>query len=124
MYSIEIQTNYLFFNEEEKPASLACRTGDVNKKKNKRWGFMDTIEWQANTFASCLLMNKKAIRKYLYYLGYDKHIKDETYLFDFIMKVSEQFQVSKTAALVRLKVLGYAPNDFELTKELYNEFSF
>lgn len=40
------------------------------------------------------------------------------------MKVSEQFQVSKTAALVRLKVLGYAPNDFELTKELYNEFSF
>ena len=113
-----------FFNEEEKPASLACRTGDVNRKKTKRWGFMDTIEWQANTFASCLLMNKKAIRKYLYYLGYDKHIKDETYLFDFIMKVSEQFQVSKTAALVRLKVLGYAPNDFELTKELYNEFSF
>lgn len=58
------------------------------------------------------------------YLSHDKHIKDETYLFDFIMKVSEQFQVSKTAALVRLKVLGYAPNNFELTKELYNEFSF
>lgn len=115
--------NQISFFEENVYSSLACRVSDFNKK-NQNWGFMDTIEWQANTFASCLLMNKRAIRKFLADLGYERHLGEDTYLFDFIVKLSEQFMVSKSAALVRLKILGYAPNNFQITNDLYNDFIF
>lgn len=114
-----------FFQEDSDYFIAACRPMDLQPTRKKAWTAHDTIEWQANTFASSLLMNKTAVHSFIENLGYKKYLKDPFYQSDLVEKVSEQFDVSKTAAMVRLKVLQYLPRDYEISDHLiFQEFEF
>lgn len=93
---------------EESAGIVACRKKDIMSAGVKSWTNLDIIEWQANTFSSCILMNRKSIHYFLEELGgANKWISSDYYIQDFIDKMSERFRVSKQAACVRLKVLNY-----------------
>ena len=103
----EQQTTFL----DEKPQFIACRRIDMGgttyNRKRKIVSLNDKLEWQANTFASCILMNREALTYYLAEAGL-VHAN----INDIIYGISDHFGVSKAAAEVRLKVLGYFKDKF------------
>lgn len=99
--------------DDHQSTYIACRTTDL-KKTGNGWGMLETLEWQANTFSSCLLMNEKAVNKLVKQMGYYNKMLTYQESYNLAMKVSEVFDVSKSAALVRLKVLGYINNNYSL----------
>ncbi len=99
---------------DESPGIVACRKKDILSEERRIWTSMDTIEWQANTFSSCILMNKRSVDDFIRELGGQKRLSTHFYREDVINKLSEAFKVSKEAACVRLKVLKYISDDFKL----------
>lgn len=103
----EQQTTFL----DEKPQFIACRRIDMGgttyNRKRKIVSLNDKLEWQANTFASCILMNREALTYYLAEAGLI-----HANINDIIYGISDHFGVSKAAAEVRLKVLGYFKDKF------------
>ncbi|HCW53399.1 MAG TPA: hypothetical protein DG753_06620 [Clostridium sp.] len=90
--------------------NIKCRPSiiDRNIKPVDQWNDNDTMEWQANYFASALLMPKSMVLK----VCNDKEIKDYLTFMSFgnidvynellIKRISYIFNVSKKAAKVRL----------------------
>ncbi len=75
----------------------ACKRENIvtYNQSNRLLSDKDWLEWQANTFASCILMPKKSIYKLC------KCYKRN----EIVSAVSKFMNVSKTAAMVRLKIL-------------------
>lgn len=99
---------------DQTPRPIACRYNSINfnistgnSKKKLLITAEDVFEWQANTFASCVLMNREALTFYLAEAGL-VHAN----INDIIYGISDHFGVSKAAAEVRLKVLGYFKDKF------------
>lgn len=63
----------------------------------------DWIEWQANTLASCLLMNEDAVLNFIN--QYDFDVKNKFHKILLEEQISDYFIVSKEAAKIRLNVL-------------------
>ena len=77
-----------------------------NPDKNTGWTDRNWMEWQANMFASCLLMPEPMVRKLVkgmppIHTGDPFGDRAER-----IFKVSDVFQVSQSAARIRLKGMG------------------
>ena len=95
---------------QRNPGKKFCRENaeTLNQKKpddNLGWKDEDWLEWHANTFASCLLMPEPAVRKLISTMP---RIRTGDLFGDReerIYKVSEEFQVSRTAAFIRLEGL-------------------
>lgn len=82
-----------------------------NSNPTKFWTQVDFLEWQANSGASMLSMNRQAMEIFLKSICF-KYSSDNYLNSDAINKISEQFGVSKSSAAVRLKSLGYLNNSF------------
>lgn len=83
----------------------------VNSKHIQFTTQVDFLEWQANSGASMLIMNRSAMEIFLKSICF-KQSNDNFVNSDVINKVSEQFGVSRSSAAVRLKSLGYLNNSF------------
>lgn len=87
----------------EGEAVIHCRVENLNLPRQKDWSDGDWMEWQADRFASALLMPKRAV---LRLLENDKTEHDEFWAAKSILAVSKTFAVSKQAAEIRLRDLG------------------
>ncbi len=96
-----------------------CKRKTLFSKDEPNYENYDWIEWQANYFASALLMPKGAVYKVY------KKFTDERKIFslisdesieanDLINIVSQEFQVSKEAVKIRLKLLKILVNQEDL----------
>ena len=104
--------------EGEKQPLIKCRTTDIEAVGKKRLvNDDDWIEWQANCMASALLMPRKAFTKVVKGKFKSVGIRDGYYLMgtDSVMDwwvdglaydLADIFEVSVTAAKIRLKNLG------------------
>ena len=91
---------------------IACRSSDIEKKYHQLKTDEDWEEWQADTLAAALLMPlvpfrwaagrlvQKCGRRYLT----DKVTRE---YIEIIEEVADEFKVSKTAAEIRMKQLGF-----------------
>ena len=97
---------------ERHPGEVFCResTDTISQKRQDKtsgeWTENQWKEWQANTFASCLLMPEPMMRILIsgrpaIYAGDPLGERTER-----IYRVSEVFQVSRAAAAIRLKGMG------------------
>ncbi len=111
-------TTVQFFGDEA-PAMVRCRVNSARGrcKDTRYWNDADWLEWQADNFASCLLLPQKAIEKL------DEMIRDG---FDYpgshgmpclIGAVEKIFNVSHEAAMIRLRQLGYIHERFSMNEE-------
>ena len=83
----------------------------MNKRPDfKSWGDRDWMEWQANRFASAILMPISAVRLVAEWsLGDYRH--SALARVELVKNVVTTFDVSREAAVYRLKDLGYIPRD-------------
>ncbi|MDO4616226.1 MAG: ImmA/IrrE family metallo-endopeptidase [Lachnospiraceae bacterium] len=81
----------------------------IREKKELNTAY-DWIEWQANAFASSLLMPKTLIRQ-TRNLVFSERIPYMEFLNELCITVTDVFKVSHTAAFYRLKELDIAPED-------------
>lgn len=110
-----------YFNADEDQLSLFdvndyCST-QVNKKASSNYETIssfgkkrkletpqDWLEYQANTFASCMLMNRKSLELYLQEKNYCPDL-DGLHRYVFIQEMAETYKVSYDAAEVRLSMM-------------------
>lgn len=104
-------------------ANIQCRTISIDPifKPKHKWDDNDTMEWQANYFASALLMPKSMVLKvcndeeYREYLELMTWGNKQRYNELLIKKISNTFNVSKKAAEVRLTGLKII-NNFKINE--------
>lgn len=84
-------------------AVIRCRIESLNLPRQKEWTDNDWMEWQADRFASALLMPRHAV---LDLLAKDKTERDEFWAAKSILSVAQTFAVSKQAAEIRLRDVG------------------
>lgn len=90
---------------------VQCRRDTVNKRPDfKNWGDRDWMEWQANRFASAILMPISAVRLVAERSLGDYHHSALARV-ELVKNVVTTFDVSREAAVYRLKDLGYIPRD-------------
>jgi len=114
--SFHSPTNQKYAFRAQQSPYRACRAERIERtrqytfKTDTDWG-----EWQADTLASALLMPLKPFRSFseqIIYNNYHRRYllpKTNWEYFETIEEIADQFQVSKTAAEIRLKQLGYIP---------------
>lgn len=112
--------------------NIQCRTVSVDPKFKPihKWNDNDTMEWQANYFASALLMPKSMVFKICNDEEFIEHLKfmswgnEKSYNELLIKKISKTFNVSKQAAEVRLNNLkiinSYDDNQYTTTVKFNN----
>ena len=89
---------------KEDKAFIQCRIENIQTPAfESEWTDNDWLEWQANSFASCLLMPRKAV---LGLKGINNTKKDELWASGMILTASKTFDVSLQAADIRLRDLG------------------
>lgn len=95
--------------------NIKCRTSSVDPKfkPNGKWNDNDTMEWQANYFASAMLMPKSMIFKavdenndYIEYLKFMSFGNTNLYNESLVKYIARLFNVSKQAAETRLNNLN------------------
>ncbi|MFA9423470.1 MAG: ImmA/IrrE family metallo-endopeptidase [Sedimentibacter sp.] len=105
--------------EEQKQPVIKCRTCDIeNTGRKKLVSDDDWIEWQADYMASALLMPKAVftriardkfksagIEECYYVIGRD--FEKDIWVDDLSYEIAELFDVSVTAARIRLKNLNF-----------------
>lgn len=96
------QNEYIMLNRGK--YLRACKTVGSNGKR-KLVTDNDWLEWQANTFSSCLLMNRNAVFHFIVNLGYSLENISTDDIDSLTVLLAEKFQVSKEAAKVRLNML-------------------
>lgn len=90
---------------------VQCRTDTMSRRASvTRWTDKDWMEWQANCFASALLMPASAVKLVADQSSGDCR-RSVLARFELVKNVREVFDVSKDAAVYRLKDLGYIPKD-------------
>lgn len=87
------------------------RRTDTNRLQTER----DWLEWQANAFASAVLMPETLFRRVGELVLGDK-AHDLQLLNELLVTVSDTFRVSLTASWFRLKELGYIPPQMRFHK--------
>lgn len=108
------------FLENQEPM-IKCRTANLNENKRPAvWDDKATMEWQANFFASALLMPKSMVIKLvkeenellknLKYRWFDISNDELT-----IIRISRTFNVSEEAARYRLQGLGLIGNNSQIS---------
>ncbi|SDN06607.1 ImmA/IrrE family metallo-endopeptidase [Acetanaerobacterium elongatum] len=107
-----LHTGYFVRNQDEVPAPnsfpaamIQCRV-DAQKCKPKpleQWTDSDRMEWQANRFASALLMPKSMVMKLIQGISFSEEEFREAF---YVVKTSRVFNVSCEAAKYRLLELG------------------
>ncbi len=103
------ETNMQAYKEQGNQRRLedsAERFG-IRKKKELKTGY-DWIEWQANAFASSLLMPKSLVRQ-TRNLIFSERVPYMEFLNELCITMMDVFRVSHTAAFYRLKELDIAP---------------
>lgn len=86
--------------------NYACRSQDSDKLKSEIiWTEERTMEWQAEYFASALLMPRKAVIALK-----EEFSKESCNPYLFVLSVEKTFKVSLKAALNRAKEIGLVPN--------------
>ena len=109
-----------FFDDAE-PAMVRCRANSTRARSDntRYWRDADWLEWQADTFASCLLLPQKAILKLNDMIrdGYD--YPGSHGLPSLIDAVPKIFKVSHEAAMIRLRQMGLVRDRFT-RKEKYD----
>ena len=93
------------------PGEVYCRESadtlaQKQPDKTEEWTEYQWREWQANTFASCLLMPEPMVRKLVSRMPSIRTGDPFGERTERINRVSEVFQVSRTAAVIRLKGMG------------------
>lgn len=95
-----------FFDQSEDVPIVKCRSATVQSSDGNAKGLLltdnDWMEWQANYFASALLMPKSMVKALAEEADADIFIRD----FYLVKSVAETFNVSRTAAEHRLTSLG------------------
>ena len=93
---------------EQKPAMIQCRK-DFDKeelhKSLRQWTEKDVMEWQANAFASAVLMPYSSVLQ-VFEPSWE-HYTDVNYAHTRAVWMTTTFNVSYEAAVLRLKGLGY-----------------
>jgi len=96
----------------QKPLLIACRSDNIEKKRHDLKTDEDWEEWQADTLAASLLMPlvpfqwaaDRLIRNYGKRYLSDKVNRE---YIEIVEEIADTFRVSKTAAEIRLKQLGF-----------------
>ena len=87
---------------------IQCRVDNQTaRKKPTTWDDHDWMEWQANRFSSALLMPEDAVRSIADKYVLQGKLKNPANIGMLVAKISGIFDVSVTAAAIRLKDLGY-----------------
>ncbi len=105
-------TNRKFQFRTQKSPYIACRSESIGQAKHKLNTDHDWEEWQADSLAAAILM---PLRPFFTFVGelLSNHGKqyfvenERAECFEVIGKVANQFMVSKQAAQIRMKQLGY-----------------
>jgi len=114
-------TNQKYQLRTQRPAYIACRSVNIESKKRNLKTDEDWEEWQADTMAAALLMphdmfsfySGGLIRKTGNRCLTDK--RSRVYI-EIIEEIAYRFMVSKTAAEIRLKQLGFIEKESENKK--------
>jgi len=105
-------TNQTYSFRTQRPPYIACRAANIERKRYEPKTDSDWEEWQADALASALLMPLRPFRALadrLVCKGGRRHLSDRVdgeYI-ECVEEVADTFTVSKTAAEIRLKQLGY-----------------
>lgn len=102
-------SQYTLFDAD--PPMIQCRVDNTQygHKAPTVWTDRDRMEFQANRLSSALLMPRCAIATLMQsFLGYNGHDTEVMALMGYA--VASKFGVSREAAVIRLKELGYIPN--------------
>ena len=83
-----------------------CKKGD-----RKLWTDHDWMEWQANYFSSAILMPKCAVQLVANKYPRNSLMENLVNRARLVSDVSNTFDVSTEAAVIRLKDMGYIPSD-------------
>ena len=100
------------------PGEKVCRESretleQKDPDKDKVWSDKEWMEWQANTFASCLLMPAPMVRKLIDPMPKIQAGDPFGDRMERICRVCDVFQVSKAMAEIRLKGLGLLEDEAE-----------
>ena len=119
LWQIEFSKLQLPFNTNEQRVQI-CKRKTLFLKNEPNYEHYDWIEWQANYFASALLMPKKAVykiyRKFTNERKILSSISDESSdANDLINIISQEFQVSNEAVKVRLKQMKILISQEDIT---------
>ena len=121
IYAVDKNQMSLFdyMGEEEKTTAIKCRTTDIESTGRKQLVTDDDwMEWQADYLASALLMPAdaftQAVRRYVRLLGVEEFFNrrgidlyNDFWAEELSRGMARQFDVSLTAAKIRLKNLGF-----------------
>ena len=86
-----------------------CKKGD-----RKLWTDHDWMEWQANYFSSAILMPKCAVQLVANKYPRNSLLENLVNRARLVSDVSNTFDVSTEAAVIRLKDMGYIPSDDQI----------
>lgn len=124
MYTVD-KNQISLFDDEPKTTAIKCRSVDIESAGKKQLITDDDwMEWQADYLASALLMPwqpfKDLAEMYIKKLGLQKQFQKGgayvDYLLDGVARyVSEAFEVSITAAKIRLKNLGFTDENRQIS---------
>ena len=131
------------FDTANEAAMIQCRTDSskIASKDSRLWDDHDWMEWQANTFASCLLMPRRLVMEvtslvcelefeckegakqtdqerkeeavFLTALQ-DKLFADHQLASELLVTIKDVFRVSESAAFYRLRSLNLLPEESQL----------
>jgi len=121
-FTLAHELGHLLLGHQEFLSSEYCETDDIEVEKSPDLGIKDIVrmEWQANYFASCLLLPKRYFLEDFYRIADSLDIRDRGFGFIFLdgqrvnrdayFNVSgplmRDYGVSRTAVKLRLKRLG------------------
>lgn len=105
--------NQLSFFTDAPPPMIQCRVDNYKYggQANKAWDDHDWMEWQANKLGSVLLMPKRAVNLLCEKYGHKYSNQPQLRHALLVGDVSRTFNVSPISADIRLKDLGYIPQD-------------
>ena len=101
------------FDDELIAPMIQCRVdnGMTNKSDTHKWDDHDWMEWQANYFSSAILMPKCAVQLVANKYPRNSLMENLVNRARLVSDVSNTFDVSTEAAVIRLKDMGYIPSD-------------
>jgi len=111
------------FDLDDCSAMVQCRSNlneTLSRTNPKNWTDEERMEWQANAFASAILMPKQSVS--ILAADYKNSITEPVPL---ILETSKVFNVSKEAAMYRLQQLKFIPNtmDYQSNKAYMDLYS-
>ena len=101
------------FDNDTYGAMIQCRVDSANNPKTDThlWDDHDWMEWQANYFSSAILMPKCAVQLVANKYPRNSLMENPVNRARLVSDVSNTFDVSTEAAVIRLKDMGYIPSD-------------